>query len=91
MMHKRIASCFLVVTLVLAGAFFLERRDKPTITEAQVEMIQIGMSLNDVEAILGCPPDNYTCMEDEDYLPIQLVALSRGHPGLSSWQPYPSR
>src|SRR6516165_10504661 len=46
----------------------------PRISEEQVEMIQVGMSLGEVEAILGCRPGNYT--DNSDLLPIEMDPYS---------------
>ena len=69
-MRKKILLCIGVAVLVLSGVFLLLRRDKPTITEEQVQKIQAGMSLNDVEAILGWSPGNYS--RTDDPLPIEF-------------------
>lgn len=59
-----------LVVILLTAVFLLLRTETPTISEEQVASIQVGMSLNDVEAILGCPPGNYTCRND--FLPIDM-------------------
>jgi hypothetical protein len=57
---------------LLGGSSLLviAHRQLPRITEEQYTMIQVGMTHEEVEAVLGCPPGNYTTRED--FLPIDL-------------------
>src|SRR5579884_3018992 len=55
-----------VVVAVLMGQW----KATPRITEEQVEKIQVGMTLEQVDAVLGCRPGNYT--PRQDFLPIDI-------------------
>jgi hypothetical protein len=51
-----------LIAVVLAGlavVWLLPRT--PKITEEQFDKIQVGMTLAEVEAVLGCRPGNHTC------------------------------
>jgi hypothetical protein len=49
----------LAVLVAVSGAFLLPRRDDQ-ITEANCDKIRKGMTRQELEAILGGPPDDYT-------------------------------
>jgi hypothetical protein len=67
---KKIAVFLGLVVTVLIGIFLWPNSAVPKITEEQVERIQVGMALHEVEAILGCPPGNYTYRDD--FLPLNM-------------------
>src|SRR5262245_54377140 len=56
---------FAVVLAGLAVAW-LRPRPMPKFTKEQFDKIQVGMTLAEVEAVLGCKPGNHT--NDEDLL-----------------------
>jgi hypothetical protein len=67
-----VALAGLAVVGILASVLVPLRVRTPRITEAQVEMIRVGMTLDEVEAVLGCCPGNYT--PRRDFLPIDMGA-----------------
>jgi hypothetical protein len=76
LLRRWITVCICLLLLLFAGAAISPHRDPPPkITEEQVELIQVGMSLHEVEAILDCRPGNYTYRDD--FLPIDMEAYSK--------------
>jgi hypothetical protein len=68
----------LAVVGILSSVLVPLRVRTPRITEAQVEMIQVGMTLAEVEAVVGCRPGNYT--PRKDFLPIDMGSDSKERP-----------
>lgn len=54
-----------LIAAVLAACVLIWLWRTPEITEEQVERIQVGMTLTEVNAILGCRPGNYTSVDHE--------------------------
>src|SRR5262245_13541972 len=69
MRKKIIIGIGLVVIALIALSLWL-RTNTTTISEEQVASIKVGMTLSEVEAILGCRPGNYTYRND--FLPINM-------------------
>jgi hypothetical protein len=69
-MRKMISIGVGLVAAAAALSLFLRPSATPTITEEQVARIHVGMSLAEVEGLLGCPPGNYTY--HNDFLPIDM-------------------
>jgi hypothetical protein len=65
----------LTVVGVLAAVLMPLCVRTPRITEVQVKMIQVGMTLDEVEAVLGCSPGNYT--PRKDFLPLDMSAYGK--------------
>lgn len=68
-----------LAALALVGsiaAVFLARPPQPRITEAQYEMIRVGMTLEEVEGVLGCQAGNYA--PRKDFLPIDIGTYGNG-------------
>lgn len=65
----------LLVLVLLGGFYLLFDRPKPRISEDQITKIRIGMTLDEVEAVLGCRPGNYT--PRNDFLPIKMEFYDR--------------
>jgi hypothetical protein len=81
-MRKKITVSLGLVVTVLIGIFLWPKSAVPKITEEQVGWIQVGMTLHQVEAILGCPPGNYTYRDD--FLPINMRLQSTEHQELEA-------
>jgi hypothetical protein len=89
---------FALAALIVVGYYVYESIDHGPIRYRNFETIQEGMTLADVEALLGCPPGNYAtgrlCMivvqndASISYQPLIGVGLhSYGitDPGLGAW------
>ena len=61
----------LLVLVLLAWFYLLFDHPKPRISEEQITKIQIGMTLDEVEGVLGCRPGNYT--PRSHFLPIMMM------------------
>jgi hypothetical protein len=74
LLRRWIAVCAALLVLLLACTVLAPRRSvskiRPRITEEQVASIHVGMSLQEVEHLLGCQPGNYTCRTD--FLPLNM-------------------
>ncbi len=63
--------------LAIGVGIYLCLPKSPRFTEDQYERIQLGMTLAEVEAVLGCPPGNYA--------PVDLVSMARGKQPRTDW------
>jgi hypothetical protein len=68
----------LVLLVLLADLGYLLLRPSSPISQAGCDLINEGMSLADVEVILGCPAGDY---HDRDH-PVVVSLLPRPAPGL---------
>jgi len=63
-MRWKIAVGVGLLAVVFAVVFLWLRKEAPKLTHYQVERIEVGMTREDVEAIFGCQPGNYTYTDD---------------------------
>jgi hypothetical protein len=66
-----LASAFALILVVGGIAWWLLHG--PRVTDAAYDRIDIGMSLAEVEAIIGGPPGNYGGEQPQEYLPRQVL------------------
>jgi hypothetical protein len=73
MPKRRTLVCVALATVAIGVAVFLCLPRTPRFTEEQFERIHNGMTKAEVEAVLGCPPENYS---GDKYLLILLEVES---------------
>jgi hypothetical protein len=87
MRAKRTIAVGLIAAVLAACVLIWLWRSTPKITEDQVKRIQPGMTLTEVNAILGCRPGNYTW--EERFLPLggtgQSLELQNGKDRCKVW------